>query len=314
MQTLNIVPPVTLPEKLQHLINTPAIGKKATMTQVSVDTPMDDSQRDFNENDVVRYIAKSQCLDWNLFGVVTVVERSDGSQTMINGQHRTSIVKTLAPTEKTVPAHIIKTDDKEYAAKLFAYLNGVASRNVSREQLLWAEVLAADPDALKMKQDLTTCGLACGRVNAGPNIPQVKRAGFEKCQRFGIAETKYATQLIKQAYPEADNFDILLQGLTRLLSQDPYKGLMNTNIALGKSFQDWFVNHLPFHLNYKEATFPELRNMRWYDDVAFGLYERFVRFMERKGVAHRCPPKLTLAENREPGRKKTRAVLEEVEE
>ena len=189
MQTINVVPPVSLPDRLKHLINSPTIGTKAAMSQVSVDTPMDESQRDFNEADVIRYIDKSQALDWNLFGVVTVIERTDGTQTMINGQHRTSIVKTLAPNEKTVPAHIIKTDDKEYAAKLFAYLNGVASRNVSREQLLWAEVLAADAGALELKQHLITCSLACGKVNQGNNIPQIKRATFEKCVRFGVAET-----------------------------------------------------------------------------------------------------------------------------
>lgn len=294
LQELNIVPPVSLPEKLQHLINAPAVGSKAAITEVSVDTPMDDSQRDFNEADVVRYISKNQCLDWNLFGVVTVVERSDGSRTMINGQHRTSIVKTLAPNEKTVPAHIIKTDDKEYAAKLFAGLNGVLSRNVSREQLLWAEVLAMDPVALKLKQDLIVCGLACGKVNSSKTTPQVKRAGFEKCQRFGIAETKFASDLIKQAYPDADNFDILLQGLTRLVSHDNYKGLMNSNIALGKSFQDWFVNYLPLSRNYKEATFPEFRLGQWYNGVAYGLYKQFIRFMERRGVKHRCPPIETL--------------------
>jgi len=295
MQTIqNIVPPVTLPEKLQHLINSPPLGTKASMTQVSVDTPMDESQRDFNDIDVVRYIAKSECLDWNLFGVVTVVERSDGTQTMINGQHRTSIVKTLLPTERTVPAHIIKTDDKEYAAKLFAYLNGVASRNVSREQLLWAEVLAGDIQALMIKSNLVSCGLACGKVNFGKGIPQVKRAGFEKCVKFGLPETIYATKLIRQAFPEADNFDILLQGTTKLLSHDEYRGLMNTNIALGKSFQEWFVHRLPESRNYREATFPEFRLGQWYNGVAFGLYKQFVRYMERKGVAHRCPPIKTL--------------------
>jgi len=303
MQTINVVPPVSLPDRLKHLINSPTIGTKAAMSQVSVDTPMDESQRDFNEADVIRYIDKSQALDWNLFGVVTVIERTDGTQTMINGQHRTSIVKTLAPNEKTVPAHIIKTDDKEYAAKLFAYLNGVASRNVSREQLLWAEVLAADAGALELKQHLITCSLACGKVNQGNNIPQIKRATFEKCVRFGVAETKYAVSLITKAYPEADNFDNLLLGLVRLLSHDNYRGLMNTNIALGKSFSDWFIQSLPESRNYKEATFPEYRLGQWYNGIAFGLYKQFVRFMERKGVRHRCPPYETLKDIYFAGRK-----------
>jgi len=286
--TENIVPAVTLPEKLRHLVNSPPVGSKAAITEVSVNTPMDDSQRDFNENDVIRYIAKSQCLDWNLFGVVTVVERSDGTQTMINGQHRTSLVKTLRPQEKTVPAHIIKTDDREYAARLFACLNGVTSRNVSREQLLWAEVLARDPEALTLKQHLITAGLACGRVNQGPR-PEVKRATFERCVKFGETETQYAVKLITQAYPDAVQFDNLLLGVVRLLSHEEYRTLMRPQLEIGRNFQEWFTKRLPESRNYREATYPELRLGQWYNGIALGLYRQFVRYMDRQGVRHRCP-------------------------
>ena len=120
---------------------------------------------------------------------------------------------------------------------------------------------------------------------------------------FWCGGNKYAVSLITKAYPEADNFDNLLLGLVRLLSHDNYRGLMNTNIALGKSFSDWFIQSLPESRNYKEATFPEYRLGQWYNGIAFGLYKQFVRFMERKGVRHRCPPYETLKDIYFAGRK-----------
>lgn len=298
LTTSNAVPAVVLPESLKHLIGQVTGNKAPCLQEVSVDTPMDPSQRDFNPNDVVKYISKSQGLDWNLFGYVTVVENPKTKQrTMINGQHRTSIVKTLAPIVKTVPAHIISTDDPQYAAKLFAYLNGVASRNVSREQLLWAEVLAGDADAIATQQKLIYCDLACGKVNAGKGIKQVSRATFEKCIKLGLDETKYAVSLISRAYPERDNFDNLLHGLVRLLSIPQYRPLMDTTKTLGKMFEQWFVNTLPDgYPSYKDATSIVTRTDPWQNSIAYGLYKTFFGFMKRKGKGNHCPAKKAIAD------------------
>lgn len=293
----NAVPAVQLPDNLKHLIGRVTGSKAPCLQEVSVNTPMDPSQRDFNPNDVVKYISKSQGLDWNLFGYVTVVENpKTGERTMINGQHRTSIVKTLAPIVKTVPAHIISTDDPQYAAKLFAYLNGVASRNVSREQLLWAEVLAGDDDARKTQQRLIYCDLACGKVNAGPNIKQVSRATFEKCVKLGIDETRFAANLIARAYPERDDFDNLLYGLVRLLSIPTYAGLMNNKVTLGKKFDEWFVNHFARNHTYKESTTVVTRTDPWCNSIAYGIYKKFWDWMRREGKIHHCPAKNDIAD------------------
>lgn len=296
-QNLNAVPAVVLPESLKHLIGQVVGSKAPCLTEVSVNTPMDPSQRDFNATDVVKYISKSQGLDWNLFGYVTVVENpKTGDRTMINGQHRTSIVKTLAPIVKTVPAHIISTDDPQYAAKLFAYLNGVASRNVSREQLLWAEVLAGDKEAIATQQKLIYCDLACGKVNAGPKNKQVSRATFEKCIKFGLDETKFAAALIAQGYPERENFDNLLLGMVRLLSLKSYAGLMDPSKTLGTMFSKWFVESFSQNHTYKESTELVTRTDPWFNSIAYGLYSKFWDWMKKKGKGHHCPSKLEVAE------------------
>jgi len=292
----NAVPAVNLPDSLKHLIGQVTGAKAPCLKEVSVDTPMDPSQRDFNPNDVIKYISKSQGLDWNLFGYVTVVENPrTGEQTMINGQHRTSIVKTLAPIVKTVPAHIISTDDPQYAAKLFAYLNGVASRNVSREQLLWAEVLAGDLDAIKTQQKLIYCNLSCGRVNAGSKIKQVSRATFEKCVKLGLDETRLAADLISRAYPERDDFDNLLYGMVRLLSLKSYAGLMNRSVTLGKKFDEWFVNHFADNHTYKQSTQIVTRTDPWCNSIAYGIYSKFWDWMRRQGKVHHCPAKTEIS-------------------
>jgi hypothetical protein len=296
-QNSNAVPAVVLPESLKHLIGQVTGTKAPGLKEVSVDTPMDPSQRDFNPNDVIKYISKTQGLDWNLFGYVTVIENpKTGVQTMINGQHRTSIVKTLGPMVKTVPAHIIYSDSQEYAAYAFAGLNGVLSRNVSREQLLWAEVLSGDPDAIKTQQKLIYCDLACGKVNAGPKHKQVSGATFEKCIKLGLDETKFAAALIAQGYPEREDFDNLLYGMVRLLSLNSYTGLMDPSKTLGKMFVEWFVQSFSQNHTYKESTTIVTRTDPWCNSIAYGLYSKFWDWMKKKGKGHHCPSKTEVAE------------------
>jgi hypothetical protein len=298
MLNKEVVPSVDLPENLKHLVGVVVGSKAPCLSEVSVDTPMDPSQRDFNPNDVIKYISKSQGLDWNLFGYATVVEDpKTGLRTMINGQHRTSIVKTLAPDVKTVPAHIIRTDDPQYAAKLFAYLNGVASRNVSREQLLWAEVLAGDPAAIELKQKLIYCDLACGKVNAAPDRRDISRAAFEKCSKLGVEQTRYAVQLISMAYPKQVNFDNLVHGLVRLLTLEPYTKLNDVNKALGKHFAEWFITVLPQSFTYKESTKIVVRTDPWQNSIAYGLYYKFYNWMDQKGLKNpSLPSKKTISD------------------
>jgi len=296
LTTNNAVPSVVLPDSFKHLIGQVTGDKAPCLREVSVDTPMDPSQRDFNANDVIKYISKSQGLDWNLFGYVTVVENpKTKKQTMINGQHRTSIVKTLAPMVKTVPAHIISTDDPQYSAKLFAYLNGVASRNVSREQLLWAEVLAGDKDAIAIQQKLIYCDLACGKVNATTGRRQVSRATFEKCIKLGLDETRFSASLIRQGYPDRDEFDNLLYGMVRLLSIETYSRLMDPSKTLGKMFSHWFVNEFSRNHTYKESTNVVTRTDPWCNSIAYGIYKKFFDWMKREGKAHHCPSKVDIA-------------------
>lgn len=282
----NTAESVILPPRLDHFYGK-VHGTPAPFAQVSVNTEMDISQRKFYPEKILDYIKKHEGLNWKTFGYVTVVKYPDGTERMINGRHRTSVAITVDSTITHVPAHIVDVANEEEAAILFAAMNGESSKNLTTEELFWSTVIAKDPDSLAIKQVLETCGLACGKVNefdahGHPNI-QVKLANFKKCLNFGKAETIEIVKLIRIAYPKATAFDNLLSGATRLVTMKEYNGLLDTSSALGKDFEFWFTERLHDSHELKDTNFRKYRNTtQWFNGVAFGLYEVFVKFMKAR--------------------------------
>lgn len=279
---------VELDDTQKQAMARPHIGTPAPGSTVPITTQLHPVQRPLNDFAVRKYIDLVGTIDWNMFGYVTAVEYPDGSQAIIDGQHRISLVRTLAPHIKEVPAHIIHVNQDEYAAQLFAYLNGVAIRKVSNEELLWAEVIARDPKALYMLQMLKRAKLSCGQVNEG-HI-KVSRATFRKCLDLSESATVTAASMIKNAYPGRDNIDLLLHGLVKLLSLKEYSDLTN-NLTCGKMFKEWFEESFPFQHDYKQACFKVYQNnSQWQIGIAYGLMEKFHTYMTRKGKVNHCPP------------------------
>jgi len=281
---------VKITDKILQAQNRPHIGVMAPGNRVSVNTPLHECQRPLAETRIHNYIELSGTVDWNLFGYITVVRYEDGSLAIIDGQHRVDLVKAVAPQVKELPAHIIDVNNDQYAAKLFAYLNGVAIRKVNNEELLWAEVIARMPAALNQKRVLELAGLSCGRVNEGV-VPSVNRATFAKCLKLGETETVMAAQYIKAAFPDQGSIDLVLHGLTRLLTLEPYTSLTDTNKKLGQMFRDWFITELPNFMKYRDVCFKEYRNNSdWQIGIAYGIYDKFRVYMDRQGKLHQCKP------------------------
>jgi hypothetical protein len=275
---------VALPPRLTHFYGK-VHGIPAPFAVASVDTEMDISQRKFYPEKILEYIKKHKGLNWKTFGYVTVVRYPDGSERMINGRHRTSVAITVDPTITHVPAHIVDVANEEEAAILFAAMNGESSKNLTTEELFWSTVIAKDPESLRIKAVLETCGLACGKVNefdedGNPNV-QVKLANFKKCLNFGVDETIRIVKLIRLAYPKATAFDNLLSGATRLVTMKEYEALLDTNAPVGKDFDFWFTKILKTSCEIKDTNFRKYRNTtQWYNGVAFGLYELFSKYMK----------------------------------
>jgi|DEB0MinimDraft_6_1074348.scaffolds.fasta_scaffold74093_1 hypothetical protein len=265
-------------------------GVMATGPRVPIDTEMDIAQRDCNFNDVWKYIEKSRGLDWNLFGYVTVVKFPDGTQKMINGLHRKTLVEYVAPYVTEVPAHIIdlshltQEEAQVEAAKYFAKYNGAASRTVSSEQRFWAEVIGLDEDALRLKDILIKANLSCGKVNDIPGTKKVKYNNFVQAVKLGTNETIRAAQLIHLAYPGNTINDTLLSGMARLFSHSSYYELMDDTTKIYEQFEDWFVNFLPKMKGIRDLSYRQYRNAhKWHDGVAYGLYRDFAHFQRTQG-------------------------------
>jgi hypothetical protein len=271
-----------LPKTLYQYIGNQK-GKKAPGDRVSVDTPMNETQRDLHRKDIFKWIEKHKGVDWNLFGYVTVVRFPNGKLEMINGQHRTDLVKLVLPDEVEVPAHIIDTNDQEYAAKLFAAFNGGSNRKLTAEELFWSEVIGKEPFALYVKDQLVRMNLACGKVNQVKGRKQVKYSNFVKCLKMGDDATARAVDLIDSAYPDLGIDDQVLSGLTRLLSLKEYEVYGDTDETLGKQFEDWFTGSLADNHQITELRFNQYKNTsQWFNGVAYGLCKKFKHYQTRR--------------------------------
>ena len=289
----NIVEAIPMDDKLSAITyakkpkGTPA-GDPITQ-RVSVDSEMFVAQRPFHPKNVRDFIVKTDGrLDWNLFGFVTAVKLKDGTTKIVNGQHRISLVKTLDPTITEVPAHIIHEDDPEYIAKLFGYMNGGASRPVTREERLWAEIIANDPTALKTAYWLKKCKLACGMVNQYDDKGrptdwiQVNVAGFEKCLKHSETATEMAVDLIKKAFPkQKKNIDQQLLGLVVFLTTNEYRDILTPTKVISSRFIEFFTKDLPKIMKFEALKFKVYRNTsKWEVGIAYGIAKKFRHWLE----------------------------------
>lgn len=282
--------PISMTDKIRAYLGKPHIGTPALGLTVSVDADMAIAQRPFHPYQVEKWIHDSNGqIDWNLFGYSTAVERSDGSKVIIDGQHRISLIKTLDPSIKEVPAHIIKSNDQHYIAKLFGRMNGGASHTVTREERLWADLVAGDQYALDIEQDLINCDFSCGMVNAGndstgqPRI-DVKLANFEKARKFGITYVLKAAELIRKAYPKHRVIDLQLIGLARFLSAPESRRFLDPKSVFYARFSDWFLNFLPKTKKFQQLKFKKYQNTTyWHNGVAYGIAETYNTWLEGSG-------------------------------
>lgn len=271
----------TMPKDLLRYMGVVLNGTRpdSAFPLIPIDTPMDVSQRDLKVQNIYKYIRKLKGVDWNLFGIVTAAKYPDGRLTVINGQHRINLVKILLPDTTHVPAHIINVSCQEEAANYFHGNNGTVSKSLSNEEMLWAEVLSGDRQALYMKSILEKCNLSCGKVNKKPTvINSVKRAAFWKCLELGEKETLRAVELITKGYKGIS--DIPLHGLTYLLSLKEYKDLGNPTTKIGKQFEEWLTVIMPSRLwTLSDMRYVKFQaNPQYQKGVAYGLVKHFAKF------------------------------------
>lgn len=272
-------------------------GKPATGESISVDTPLHVAQRDISISDIKKWAHKHQGIDWNLFGYATAVKHSDGTLELINGQHRIQLVKWLLPDVQVVPAHIIEigTDGNDYIGKLFADMNGGSQRRLTPEDLLWAEVIGRESKALHVKKCLEAAGLACGKVNAVNDNPQVSRHTFEACLAYGEASTFTAVNLFVSAFKPRGKIDSqIVTALTLMFSLTDYADYADISTRAGLEFHSWFQALPLAGYSVKDLHFDEYKNKgasnKWENGAVYGFVQRFAMAMRAQGKGQVVKP------------------------
>ena len=276
---MNTVQAIELTPSLKQYVGK-QIGRPAQSQTISIDTPLLESQRDLRSGDVKKYIEKIGAVNWDLFEVVTAVQLPNGEKYIINGQHRTSVVKTLLPDVVTVPANIIEVADIKTAHKYFGLMNGGVSRNVNGEERFTAEVMGEDKTALHYKHWLDAAHLSCGRINQAPDVPSVKFPTFKKCVDLNPEMTVYAADLLKTAYP-GKWIDAIMHGLVRLFSSfECTKEIQDEESTLRKEFTRWFTKECAVHSKLSDLRFIQHRDATdWSYGVAYGVWNMFHTYM-----------------------------------
>ena len=283
---------VELPKSLHKYIGQVKGNVMPGALPIDVNTPMHHVQRPFHPQAIHKYIRQHKCVNWDLFGVVTAVKHN-GNLKIINGQHRVELVKALLPNFTTIPAHIIDVDSDTYVAQLFSAMNGGSSKNLSPEEMLWAEVIAEDADALRTKKWLEIADVSCGKVNDTAEY-SVKRKIFEEALKHNTSATITAIDLIRDAYPNSKRIDgQVMNSLCYLFSLEAYADYGDNTKAKGKAFAKWFKNAADFH-DIKVFHFDEYKNHNassaWCVGGAYGFAQKFHRHNARKNTLHLVSP------------------------
>lgn len=292
-QTINLPIPSELVKYQGTEYGTPATTQVGQT--IPIDIQMHVTQRDISTRDIIKWCHKHQGVDWNLFGYATAVKLPDGTLKLINGQHRIQLVKWLLPEVTEVPAHIIQTSDDAYIGSMFADMNGGCQRRLTPEDLLWAEIIGGDPKALNIQHWLQCAGLACGKVNAVNDNPQVSRATFEACLGYSESATVYAVDLFNSTWKKRKKIDSqVVTGLTLLFSMPDYQVYSDTSTRAGQEFRTWFQTLPMAGITLDDIKFTEYKNMaassRWELGFVYGIVQKFNRSMVAQGKGHICEP------------------------
>lgn len=254
---------------------------------VPVDLPAVACQRKVYKQRARNYIKSVGEFDWNLFGVISVVEYPDGNREIVDGGHRVFLVKEYLPHISEVPAVVLPVEDEQQASRLFHRFNGTASKSVTAEEQFVAQVLGDEAEALNFEKVLRRCkvcvssnGIKVGSdIGTGYNgaeqksimfIPkEVRISKFKELARFNEEHLTTACNLINSIFYNDKTMNMmLLQGIVGLLKFFEQRG-EEFNYDKFESFLSDKAKSTP----QSKMTYPELRKHNHYGiSIAYGLY------------------------------------------
>ena len=217
--------------------------------------------------------------DWGLFSPPIIAVFPDKTEWLLDGDHRRFMYRHTYPNKKTMPCMKIQVSSEEEYHRLFYQINWSQRKNANREQVFIHQVLAGEPTALELRDELIRCNLCIygspeefGTVGA-PNSKRITKGAFQKALKLGTDNVKLAVRLLSDAWPDDEKIQgELLEGATILFSL--HKCFSDGSI-IDLDFKNWFKKHMSIYTQYSIASDYKIKGGRVHhkhgESIAHGL-------------------------------------------
>ena len=182
-------------------------GKEARSGAVDVNIPSI-CNRVTSEDRIAKYLKEGW--NWNLFSPVIVANFIGGSRKgqefLLDGDHRRHMYKLTFSDKEDIPAYIIAVESEEEYHSLFVKLNWSQRKQANAEEVFIHQVLSKEPDAIKLEQQLSFCGV---RVYGSPDPfgtvgcktgKNVKIGAFKRALKNGQDAVSQAATVMANAW------------------------------------------------------------------------------------------------------------------
>lgn len=273
--------------------------------QIDINIPSVAVQRKLYQNKALNYIKEVGSFDWNLFGVVTVVEYPNGTRELVDGGHRRYLAQTCFPDLTHIPGVVLKVNDEQEAARLFHRFNGTVSKNVNKEEQFVAQVYGEETAATELAKQLQDCNLfvQSNELTVGSHQPgrkSIKIAKFREFIRKHPQSTKRAVSVMHAVFREPNVNIIVLQGIMTLIEFCE----RFVSVDWDKVEPDFVEFLITKHslVPQSKMTYPQLRKDNHYGiSVAYGMYCDYFDWCNMNDVVAPFPKKAIRAEYDQAG-------------
>tara|TARA_R100000278_G_scaffold115712_1_gene94773 strand:- start:1407 stop:2330 length:924 start_codon:yes stop_codon:yes gene_type:complete len=174
--------------------------------------------------------ARGNKFDRGLWQPPLVAELPDGSMKLFDGDHRRALWKAAYPEKKTLPAQIIKVNDKKEISDLFVVINKTGRKTLKPNEVFVHEVHSGNTDATQIESHLKFCNLkvSLGTNESGSSVgstkgPEISITGFKKAIRMNsVQSVKHSSDLIRKLWPNNRSIGVeLLSGISMVYNNTP---------------------------------------------------------------------------------------------
>jgi len=195
--------------------------------------------------------------DWKKFSPPLIAVFPDGREYLLDGDHRRAMFRKTFPGASKMPCFRVEVASEKEYHELFAQINWESRKTATKDEVFVHKVLAEEPQALETQMSLKKCNLsvygspdAFGTVGA-PGSKRVTVGSFKKSLKHGIENVKKASDLLSQAWPNADKIQgELLEAVSILFKVHPS---FSNGSKVEKDFKKWFKGYVAMRTQHNAA-------------------------------------------------------------